>query len=674
MASKRVLYKPVQTNVGKTRNRRPLTQGRLVTAPAHPSSSAPRLKQGVVNQKEGQGMAVTSQAIRDDPQTTPRRAVPRVSHQHSPVATPPIHTLDLSDSEDDNLDAQPPTLRSGTPSRHAAVQSSGRQVVVETVPQVMVLDASLVSASPHHADVECVVGYERSPATVICHTHSPREEAVWAVREDQVPKAKNSSPHLSQPAAISPLSDAAAHHHHSGDVDPDGGGAPPPQEDEVSTLVSRSSAQRRKVESVRQKHPVPRLAQPSFEDSEEVERGDTAGGRQRAAVSAPSEVTSDSDACSLFEYVPQARSRPKTAEEGSKAVPPKSAKKKKGGRTVPSRYMQSATSKKGNSSTSLPLDKTLPAKKSLICTSSMNTNNSGTQMPRKKAASNSRTAAPHHLSGGSSPDQGQSQSAPQGKTSTPTHDGVPIMASCDASAIHPELSMLSAIDASQLRLGAGSGPSGSHRSPRKQKKVDLRAQQQRLDLSYARCLQWLFLASKAELCLQQQEKDAMRQLHALWALLEKTRQEKAHLEQDMARLRHLNMLDQQLDTQHQALEPVVRVLPTLQKDFGGLASAVDTTRHQITVRGIHLPDDQDFYLASLEQVLMESEQLLGTLSTLTRKQAPAVSDFSDACQAVQQAVHDECLELNRCGELLSAVQSLTTHENSLRIQAMQSIR
>lgn len=51
--------------------------------------------------------------------------------------------------------------------------------------------------------------------------------------------------------------------------------------------------------------------------------------------------------------------------------------------------------------------------------------------------------------------------------------------------------------------------------------------------------------------------------------------------------------------------------------------------------------------ASLEEVLAESEQLLGSLSLMTKKQAPAVTEFADAITAVEKTVDAECLELYR---------------------------
>ncbi|KAL8615823.1 hypothetical protein ACOMHN_048531 [Nucella lapillus] len=657
MATKRGLYKPVQTNVVKNRNRRALAQGRLVAAPVHPAAPPPRLQQGVMREQEDPELTVVPRVIRDDPVATPRRSAPRVSQAQSPVVTPPIHTLDLSDSEGE----EPPH----TP-------KVGRQVPVQQVAHVMVLDASLVTGSPYHADEECVTGYERSPATIIRHT-SPllRHERVWQVPVDQVTKAQTSPPR--QADAISPLSSTSPPRHRSQRSggrakDPYGEGA---TDDDVVTMVSRSSAQKG-LGSAREKQRVTRLAQPSFDESGESDKTNSALRNTEPAVPAPSEVTSDSETCSLFEYVPQSKNRPKSAEASVKSIPPKSSKKKKGERTVPSRYMQSAKSKRAVSAAE-SADRTIQTKKNVSQRSSANMNNSSLQPSRKKSALTSRPTP--HLSSSRSPDRSQNnRSGPQGKTSTPTHDGVPIMTSCDASVINPELSMLSAIDASQLKFGSGSGPSGNHGFQRKEKKEDLPFVQQRLDASYARYLQWLFLDTKASFMLQQQEKDAVRQLCTLWEITEQTRNEKAELEQDLAKLRHMNLLDEQLESQQQCLEPVIRVLRTLETDYSAMARAMDTTRHQIALNGIHLPEDEELYLESLEQGLLESEELLGTLGTLTQSKAPKVTDFSNTCHAVEQAVEGQCSELNRCGELLSAVQSLATHENSLFIQAMQASR
>ena len=51
-----------------------------------------------------------------------------------------------------------------------------------------------------------------------------------------------------------------------------------------------------------------------------------------------------------------------------------------------------------------------------------------------------------------------------------------------------------------------------------------------------------------------------------------------------------------MSVQQCGLEPVVRVLPTLGKDYSGLAAALDTTCHQIHACGVHIPQDEELYL------------------------------------------------------------------------------
>ncbi|KAK7109037.1 HAUS augmin-like complex subunit 8 [Littorina saxatilis] len=648
MATKRLLYKPVQTNVGKKSNRRPLAQGRLVTTQSQPVPSGPRLQQGEVN--ESQTTFASSFTGRDDPNATPRRAVPRATHHSSPLPSPPAPTLDLSDNEE------------GTGPARATPKSTGVQVPAHQHSQVIVLDASALASSPDRTDVNCVVGYEKSPARVICHnqSHSSKmsrvaaEEGIWQVPVSQVHRVNAAS----SGGVISPLSTAASD-----------AGARGREEEADGTYIG-FDIDTMVFGSMSHKAGSARLPQPNFDESGESEKV-AFGGRARAvtrkkrsgtAASATPEFTSDSDACSLFEYVPQNKSRPQKSSSAHRK-PPGSERKKKGERTVASRYMQSAMSKKSAGDLSTLSEKSQGAKKSLNLGSSVNKSGSARGSSAKKT--NGRSHPIRQNTSSASPSRRKAR-APQGKTSTPTHDEAPVMASCDASAINPELSMLSVIDASHVRFAG--------RSPHKQtkKKIEPRLRKQRLDLAYARYLQWYFLDTKATKVLQEQEKDAMRQIHALWEMMEEKSQEKAELQQDVSRLRHLNMLDKHLEVQQNGLEPLMRVIPTLQRDYSSLASALDTTRHQILARGVHIPEDEDFFLASLEQALQESEQLLGSLSMMTKKEAPAVKDFADAISAVEKAVDAECLELNRCGEMLSAVQSLATHENSLRIQAMQA--
>ncbi|KAK7488309.1 hypothetical protein BaRGS_00020468 [Batillaria attramentaria] len=393
--------------------------------------------------------------------------------------------------------------------------------------------------------------------------------------------------------------------------------------EDVDTLVSRASVlekKQRMSEDLDEK-----LPQPNFDASSESERDDSGG-----------------------------------ASKISK-------KAQRGERIVPSRYMQSAMSKKiSNSEIS---DTTLQAKKSLSLHNSQNGKgpSSGPVKKSQRLDFLTQSSSRQALSSPRVP-----QTIRKGKTSTPTHDEAPHMVSCDASAINPELSVLSAADASHLKLnGAGSGH-WVGQSPTKHRKVDPKVQQQRLDLQYARYLQWLFLDSRARQVLQQQEKEAMQQLAQLWELTESQRETAAHSEKNLDNLRHLHLLDEQLALQHSALVPLVQTLPRAKADYCQFAKALNTTRHQVHTCGIYLPEDQDDFVDCLEEILRESEELLGQLDLLTKEDAAVINLFATALQSIEKTVENECLEINRCAELLAAVRSLATHENSLRIQAIQT--
>ena len=90
-------------------------------------------------------------------------------------------------------------------------------------------------------------------------------------------------------------------------------------DDAIDTMVSR--AIRPPKAPSRQKSPgpvgkkgwVPKVPQPDFEDSDEWGSADSRGRgvmeEKLSAMRVPPEAMSDSDSCSLFEYVPQSKNR-----------------------------------------------------------------------------------------------------------------------------------------------------------------------------------------------------------------------------------------------------------------------------------------------------------------------------------------------------------------------------
>ncbi|XP_030848551.1 uncharacterized protein LOC115927193 isoform X1 [Strongylocentrotus purpuratus] len=192
-----------------------------------------------------------------------------------------------------------------------------------------------------------------------------------------------------------------------------------------------------------------------------------------------------------------------------------------------------------------------------------------------------------------------------------------------------------------------------------------------LDVMYARYIQAVYLDSKMKKIVADKEKETRKQMYGMWHLNEEMYRKKAQLELKLARLKHANTLDQHLDIQETGLGPVTANLAQFKQEHSTLAHALDTTRHQVEMTDILLPQDKDAYHDALERVLSESEHLLGEISMATRNKQPRVEAFSSAISMLENTVASESEELRRCQELLAATSSLATHETSLRVQDLE---
>ena len=248
--------------------------------------------------------------------------------------------------------------------------------------------------------------------------------------------------------------------------------------------------------------------------------------------------------------------------------------------------------------------------------------------------------------------------------STPGQDG----SSIEASTLHSpkdksSLRMFKSHDTKHSQISEG------YKSDAPSKRT-VEAVQNQLTASYCRYLQWAYLDAKSQKAARAQEKVVMDQLYSLSLECEKLEKEKVDKKLELERLKHLTALDDVLDLQEKVLSPIVDNLPELEKQYKTLAGALDTTRHQLPIRGVHLPDDD--LLDSIEQGLEESEQLLSELDRITRQHAPSIRSFSQSLKTVKSTAQTEVDLLAKVQELVSASQTLITHESSLLIQDMHS--
>lgn len=90
----------------------------------------------------------------NDPAITPRKAIPALTETMSPQPEIPSKYLDLSDED----------------------LASSQNAMLNKLQPVMVCDASYLSSSSNHTEVDVVVNYEDSPAKVVCHTSERLED------------------------------------------------------------------------------------------------------------------------------------------------------------------------------------------------------------------------------------------------------------------------------------------------------------------------------------------------------------------------------------------------------------------------------------------------------------------------------------------------------------------
>ncbi|XP_059154370.1 uncharacterized protein LOC131939867 [Physella acuta] len=779
MATKRNLYHPApKTNVGQRKARKPLVQGRLVSDSVSSSNNnGSRLVQG----------QLTEDVM--DPTISPMKYVPKVTENMSPRPEPPSRCLDLSDADFEGSETSD----------------------VEAPQSVIVFDASHLGTSPNSAEVEVVVGYENSPARVVCHTpgkleksfrseanrgySSPRhQENVkhWAVKVDKVHKIQSpagssqrslfhnekdnlnkkrkelgqgdsglkerssaKSRGIIEEILVEDLGqsvDAISLNSHAGTPSPPRHAGTnsdvshiKPWSGNVFTLsesaqpspgyislpfTSAGETNREKFNSpspagsAKLEHKVA-YPQPQFDEDSDTSV-DKLPVKEKTSAQAQQE-NSESETCSLDEYVTPSKGKAKPAVQDSDIVivsnrqnaNVSSKHKKKTTRIVPSRYMQTSMNKtvsatvlsskstdgptqpviKLNQSGSNKLTRArhigskpdLRASKSGSGRSLASKNVRGTDSPRLATSQLARGNNQHETLVSfvrSESPQVSNQEQLDCKTSTPTHDQLSHFPhDIDASAIQSLSTMsinMSTVGTAHQEVDRYDNRIESLKAPQpkpvlKSMKANNEGSQTpsqlELDLEYTRYLQWAFLNSKAKKLFEEQEADAIAQLHGLWKLVECKREDSSAQEMDVTRLKRGNLLDEILDKTEQELTAVMSVIPQLEEDYSRLCSALDTTRHQLPTKDIYISQDQaerDLDEERLENALRESEQLLAELSELTGNKVLPLSQYLDNIEAIDKNVVVTTKEISECQKELDTVQGLATRLTSLYVQDMQT--
>lgn len=316
----------------------------------------------------------------------------------------------------------------------------------------------------------------------------------------------------------------------------------------------------------------------------------------------------------------------------------------------------------------------------------------------EKPARNNKTS--HHSKATATRTPKEKERSGGGKASTPTMESTrPEPEAVDISAIGPsKLHYHNSFNSPTLddtalssRMRMGSTWSGSHASSKHglqtfdmssafshdsatdpSRTKARQTTQLQLDAHYARYLQWLFLRTSLTHSQHQQQRHCMNEAWTLWEETERGRARQTELEGQLTNIQHANRLDAALLLQVAGLSSVSEQLGELKRQYNHLAAALDTTRHQIPTKSVHIPKDEQHFQDRLSEALTETEGLLHELSTFTSARTPGVVRLSESLHVVHDAAHSQVVQLHRCYELLAAADSLNTRESSLRIQQLQA--
>ncbi|KAJ8026188.1 HAUS augmin-like complex subunit 8 [Holothuria leucospilota] len=681
MSSKRSLYKPAPTStvnaVGRKDARKPLIQGRLVNSPILPdtmtvfaspashsyqSPSISRDSTVLSVAHEGSSLeghwtpprkAMASYSLTGSSPNTaaaselsPRRSPPSSASNapslvapQSPPKPSPSRALDLSDSEQE------------TSTRRTASKVHSRT----KEHSVLMVDASGGRLDPRDTEVMVKTGMVQSPAKVICHTPS-------AVESDL---RNTGSVQAAAQVSVDPVPSVSIMR--SGNVE-----TTEQTGKDTGGTVSGSDRKPRTPSSAK------KLA---YEDTE---------------GSLESDVTDDaSHSLALRDSVQVAEmsdnSQRARAEKERNPVPSKDKKKKtgRGGHIVPSRYMQSVS--KTTAAASSTTSKTRSKSSTRVAPKVPKPTEKHMKKPPQKpsaASSAVRRTKQKKLQPPPAFSYTPMERGEGGKelfTSTPAMNGsfFPGGAPVNYSVI-PGVSNISAIgpDISVMREDPTGALEGRFDDTKDESMISFSKQtphplyqkeitQFDLDKMYARYIQMVFLESKMRKQRQDEEKDAMLQLYLLHRENEDLSSKKYDLDVKLSRLKHAIALDQQLDVQKSGLGPVAAHLKQFQSEYSTLAHALDTTRHQISTTGIHLPQNEEAFQDDLLTSLAESEQILQGIGSTLQDKTTKTATFTKALQALDKAVEAEDKELQRCQRLLAKTSINTTYETSLKVQQIE---
>ncbi|KAK2163532.1 hypothetical protein LSH36_78g06036 [Paralvinella palmiformis] len=606
MSTKRRLYKPAQAKktVPKESRRKPLAQGRLIIDQSLGSGndSSVTSQEFVQNSTlfsddASQSKSLTQTARRDlssllkvdtliQSETDPRRITPHASVHKSPEVSRPSESLDLSDTGSDVLQSPRDVL---------VVDASQRSEVGET-------------------EVDVHLEYANSPAKVI--RHSPRGmEKDPSLLSGDVSQACRITVDAIPRVSIINSPEIHGKSEHS-------------QNDDISDGEPESADQKRLEDIVERdvtEHPTNQVNDTDDPPVKSLFHQIT-GDRDHDALDSsqstihlelPASLTQSKIRGTIVGSNTESKkggsmrsshcvteyNKPQPKIKSAALVTSSFNTKKKASRTVPSRYMQSVKKGPMKATDRSAITKTTSVTVKKTCA---DTSKSSACKKKRNTSTSSFNTTPEVKYFG-------------GKVSTPAADDSVFMPA-------------DGVNVSEIKYDISDQ---SHQRSR------IRNSMMSTNSSGYRQADYSNIGSHCD------SVDKQEQVYGLSLENRKLLEANHELDRRIIQAQHLTMLDGMLETQQTGLTPLTPNLVQVKKQYSELATALDTTRHYMPTNNILVPEDDEEALKYLVPALLESEELLGEINTLTRSGQMKVTSFADAIQELKKVVDSELLLIDR---------------------------
>ncbi|XP_026776878.1 HAUS augmin-like complex subunit 8 isoform X2 [Pangasianodon hypophthalmus] len=177
-----------------------------------------------------------------------------------------------------------------------------------------------------------------------------------------------------------------------------------------------------------------------------------------------------------------------------------------------------------------------------------------------------------------------------------------------------------------------------------------------------------FLTAKIENSTQKLKEEAERNLITLMEEEEKLRSKIMSKKRQCLHLEKQQQLNDLLDLQIVALKPVAATAKQFTEEYKTFASAIDTTRHELPIKNLHIEEDRGEFLDKAVVCLNQSQCILGQYM----KDVSKDSESTAAClKEIKGAAHEIDQHLLSTSSDLLELSSLVSQETVLVQQCLE---